>query len=51
MGQREKYIYMIETALKMVCTDWTNKKTCQGNVIVGFVIFFTFLATSTSALP
>lgn len=43
-------VYMIESALyKRVCTDWTKK--CRGIVIVGFVIFFTFLATSTSALP
>lgn len=38
----------------MVCTDWTNKRCVEEN-IVGFVIFFTFfvclLATSTSALP
>lgn len=51
----EIYIYEYSIWLnlhykKRVCTDWTNV-TCQGIVIVGFVIFFTFLATSTSALP
>lgn len=51
LGRREKYIYMIETALYEGLYWLDKQKTCQGNVIVGFVIFFTFLATSTSALP
>lgn len=49
-SEGDKYIYD-SNCTKEGLYQLDKQTMCQGNVVVGFVIFFTFLATSTSALP